>query len=164
MTDLSNSFKSRFLSSIPTASIENPNDHLASRSKFNFSYFTVQEQSQNFPDWNHGQLSKLLEKLKDYSREPLSYWKNQRLGKCGAVLSIYGKFPNNSDLTFPTHIPHQALWGRFRLEQSVRLCGFVIPDDYHGKPQNASPFTFCSNTFYVVFLDRDHRFYKTENS
>lgn len=151
--------KARFLASIPQASIEAEGDTLASRCKFNFSYFTVQEAGQDFSQWGEGQLAKLLGKLKDYSAEPLAHWMRQPVGKSGTVLAVYGAFPRRSAFTHPKHVPHQAQWGRFRLEHAVRLVGFVLPKDCHGQ-RHPSGESFDCNTFYVVFLDAEHAFYQ----
>lgn len=158
-----NSKKNKFLQNIPTASIELQSDSIAKRAKFNLSYFdNSQDAGQDFSDWTHEQVLKLLQKLQAYSKETLTHWTKCPIGKGkGHVLEIYGDFPNKSDFSHPKHIPHQAMWGRFRLENSVRLIGFTIPDCYNQKEQNNSGFNFCSNTFYVVFLDKNHKFYKT---
>ncbi len=106
---------------------------------------------------------KLLNKLKDYTRESLDYWTHQRVGGGGLkVLEEYKDFPRNSDFIHPKHIPHQASWARFRLEQRVRLVGFMIPNEYEGKEVVKYGMKYSRNIFYVVFLDKDHRFYKTE--
>lgn len=164
MSAFTNRAKDRFLSKIPTASLEAPNDRLAAKCKFNFAYFCVQPAGQDFSDWTDVQRKKLLEKLVQYSREPLSYWEGQSVGKSGSVLAIYGAFPSNSDFEHPLHVPHEVLWGRFRLEQSLRLVGFVVPRKLHGATHPGTHDRFDSNTFYVVFLDRDHRFYKVESN
>ena len=62
----------------------------------------------------------------------------------------------------PTYVPHQARWARFRLEYDIRLAGFVIPGEYNGKEHNGTKMRFDCNTFYVVFLDRDHKFCRTK--
>lgn len=156
--------KNAFLESIPKVSIEDKCDYIARKCKFNFSYFDhTQEPAQNFSDWSNEQLLKLLWKLHEYSKESLLHWQKMPVGKkSGHVLEIYKSFPNKSDFSHPKHVPHQAQWGRFRLEGSVRLVGFTIPDDFKNIEQNSSGFKFCTNTFYVVFLDKDHRFYKTK--
>jgi hypothetical protein len=157
---IGNSRKAAFLASFPEASIESSDDTLTQRCKFNFSYFVKQDTSQSFDEWSYGQLVKLMEKLKEYSYQPLSYWTNQSVGKSGRILSIYGAFPKDSDMEHPKHVPHQVLWGRFRLEQSVRLVGFVLPPDLHHKAHSSGD-RFDCNTFYVVFLDANHAFYKS---
>ena len=160
MTRYSNSAKNSFLASIPTASIDLESDRLAARCKFNFSYFEVQAPGKDFSDLENTTLVNLVTKLKEYGRESLEYWSTQPVGKSGTVFSVYGAFPSKSDFTHPRHVPHQAEWARFRLDWATRLCGFTIPKGYNGRIHKGSGQTFCSNTFYVVFFDPDHRFYR----
>lgn len=163
--------KTAFVESKPTDVIETSD--IAYRCKFNFSYFDFdQAAGQSFTDWNDrcptSQLSKLNDKLKDYSRESLDKWKNTPVGtgrKGGKgprrnVLEIYGDFPDKSDFVHPKSVPSDVLWARFRLEGAVRLIGFVLPGNLKGKSDNQSNL-FDTNTFYAVFLDKEHRFYKT---
>lgn len=164
MTKFSNSKAKKFLDELAPISLDDDNNDLASRCKFNFSYFSVQECSQDFCDWTPDQLHKLLNKLKFYSQQDLEYWQNQSVGAHGKILSIYDQFPHKTDFIRPKHVPHQVSWGRFRLESAVRLVGFIVPDEYSGKTHNRTKSLYCQNTFYVVYLDRDHRFYKTERA
>jgi len=46
-------------------------------------------------------------------------------------------------------------WGRWRLEGDMRLIGFII------EPETCTRLHIPSNVFYIVFLDKDHRFYKS---
>lgn len=163
-----NKKKDKFLKSIPQSDIET--SKIEQRCKFNFSYFDAsQSAGQDFSDWNNKQglnsLSELLKKIKEYTKHPLSHWQNERAGGGGLkILAYYGKFPPNSDFKHPIYIPHDVIWARFRLGNKVRLIGFVIPDKFAKDDclnQNRE-FRFDNNTFYVVFLDKDHRFYKTE--
>ncbi|MEZ8547421.1 hypothetical protein AB6D12_07980 [Vibrio cyclitrophicus] len=154
-----NSRLNGFLASIPKASIESDKDTLAAKCKFNFGYFD--SNTQDFRSWEHGPLVKLMDKLKDFSRESLKHWEDTPC-KSGDVLKIYGKFPSHSKFTKPKHVPHQARWGTFRIEAKVRLAGFVIPEAFNHTEQNLSGYRFCSNTFYVVFLDKEHEFYPVE--
>lgn len=157
MNKFGNKAKDSFLNALAQiADIESGTDTLASKCKFNFAYFDVQPAGQSFEDWTHDQLSDLLHKLKEYSKQPLKYWLTQD------VLKIYGGFPKRTDFTSPKHVPHQAKWARFRVEQAVRLAGFTLPEEYDRKTQSSTNHLFDSNTFYVVFLDRDHRFYITK--
>lgn len=164
MINPTNSKKDGFLASIPTSSIDSKDDTLTRRCKFNFSYMDFsQPAGQKFEEWTHEQLFKLLDKLCAYCKEPLKYWENQKIGgKKNSVLEIYGGFPRVSDFKHPPHVPHQAMWARFRLESSVRLVGFVLPPEYDKKQHPGTGLYFDCNTFYVVFLDVDHRFYKTK--
>jgi hypothetical protein len=163
MSRFGNSKKEGFLTALPTASIYGDGDRLTTYCKFNFAYFTAQDAGQTFSDWNHGQLAKLLDKLKDYSKESLTHWRAQRIGGSGGtVLSIYDEFPKNSDFKWPTSVPNEVKWGRFRLESSVRLVGFILPEHQNYKRHHKTELLFDCNTFYVVFLDANHVFYKTE--
>ncbi len=127
---------------------------------FSFKYFDgSQAAGQDFKDWSCEQKTKLLEKLRDYSRESKQYWCNQRVGSGGLkILAIYGEFPRNSDFTKPLHVPDNVKWSRFRLESAVRLIGFFIDEE------EAASKGLSTDIFYVVFLDKDHRFYKVGES
>lgn len=160
-----------FLSSLPQSSIQDSN--LVRRCKFNFSYIdTSQEAGQSFSEWNDSdgdsKLTKLLEKIKQYTQEPLDYWKNQKIGKGKKggsgkrqnCLEVYGEFPENSDFVHPRHVPEDVLWARFRIDSATRLVGFVIPDNLSGV-EAKDGLRYDNNTFYVVFFDANHAFYKT---
>lgn len=83
---------------------------MAQRCKFNFSYFINDDESgQDFNDWNQEELVKLFNKIKEYSKSPLSYWKTQNVGKY-KVLVNYGSFPRGTDFTEPKHIPIEVEW------------------------------------------------------
>jgi len=56
----------------------------------------------------------------------------------------------------------EAIWSRFHLENKVRLIGFAIPNEYKDTIHQKINKRFNTNTFYVVFLDKEHRFYKVE--
>ncbi len=63
------------------------------------------------------------------------------------VLKIYGDFPVNSDFDSPQHIVKDVKWAVIMdiKGQKGRVAGHII-----------------DNVFYVVFLDKEHRFYITE--
>ena len=149
-----------FLNAIPDASIDDSNDILAQKSKFNFAYFINDNPGQDFRDWTQKQLYELLDKLKEYSKFTLAHWEKQKLGNY-PVFAQYSQFPTNTEFKKPKSIPHQAIWSRFHLEGDSRLIGFVLPSEYNNKEQNKSEYRFDTNTFYVVFLDEHHKFYIT---
>ena len=162
MSRFGNKRKTKFIGSFPESAPGSLLSDIAGRSKFNFSYFDPsQDAGQDFREWTHSQLYKLLDKLKHYSRHSLKHWKTTAHQGKQNTLEIYGSFPNRSlsDFVHPRHVPHDVEWGRFRLEGTVRLIGFVIPDSLSDKKDKDGN-RFCTNTFYVVFLDKDHRFYK----
>lgn len=156
-----NSKKSHFLDRLPKDDIESSN--IEQRSKFNFSYFIDdQDSAQSLQEWEQlggaCALSTLLDKIKEYTRQPLSFWRNERVGSGGLkVFDIYGDFPQQSKFQHPKHVPHDVHWARFRLASKVRLIGFVLPAHLDQQEQNGH--RFCKNTFYVVFLDKEHQFY-----
>lgn len=159
MSKFDSPIKKRFLESIPVASLDHPDDNLAERCKFKFSYFTVPEGKTGFDSWSQENLAAFIYKLKEYGKYPLIHWTRLRVGKSGTVLSIYKDFPKKSAFTPPKHVPHQAQWGRFRLDWAGRLCGFVVPPEYSNVLQASNSHKFDCNTFYVVFIDDNHEFY-----
>lgn len=155
--------KENFLKNIPATSLDSSGDDLTRRCKFNFSYLCHGDgYGQSFDDWTEGEIKSLFKKIKDYSRESLDYWKMQQIGskKC-RVLSIYGEFPKISSFKVPPNVPYQACWGRFRLDFAGRLVGFVVPDSLHDSCHAVTGMRYDKNTFYVVFLDKNHEFYIT---
>jgi len=164
--DMANKFnngrRAAFLAGLATESIESTD--LATRSRFNFSFFDgVQEPGSCFSALTHEQLLNVIEKIKAYSRSSLLYWQNQRVGGGGLkILEVYGAFPRSSDFSHPKHVPHDVKWARFRMDNLGRLVGFVIPHEYVSKASEDRLFFYDVNTFYVVFIDLEHRFYKTE--
>lgn len=139
------------------------------KSKFNFSFLDeTQSAGQSLSDWSVGgdsssSLLTLNTKLKEFSKEPLSYWKNQRVGGGGLkVLAHYTEgFPRKSAFTEPKNIPVDVEWHRFRFTGKVRLIGFLIPAKLDGVciAHKKHSFRLDSNTFYIVFLDKKHLFY-----
>lgn len=158
-----NGRKTSFLTSLPSISLDS--GEIVEKCKFNFSYFDKsQPHGQDFVDWELLGLTKLLEKLKNYSESPLEYWRHQRAGAGSLkIFEIYGKFPAKSEFKHPKHVPHDVSWARFRLESLVRLIGFVVPKDFKCSDPSKLKAPFDSNTFYVVFLDEGHKFYSTED-
>lgn len=154
-----NTKRSGFLETLPVLDVESSG--LISRSKFNFSFLDFSQPEVCIPDKLSGDfLSELVSKLKSYSAHPLSYWLHQRVGGGGrSILEIYKKFPNPSGFFHPSAVPHDAEWARFRMEGAVRLVGFIIPSSLSNKLSNDRKYSFCTNTFYVVFIDLEHNFY-----
>ena len=150
--------KDRFLQSLPKDEFVCDIADAREKLSFSFKYFDGSQQGgQDFKDWNDNEKTKLLNKLKEYSKESKHYWLNQRVGSGSLkVLEIYGAFPRNSDFIYPIHVPDNVKWARFRLESKVRLIGFFI-DETEAREKQLS-----TGNFYVVFLDKNHRFYLTE--
>lgn len=142
------------------ASLELPTDILTIRCKFNFHYFNKHCAGQDFKQWEYEELIKLLENLTLFSENSLTYWKNQN-----SRLVIYDNFPipAKTDFKEPRNVPLEAKWGRFRLGGKIRLIGFVIPETYDNKEHETTGKRWDINTFYIVFLDENHRFWHDED-
>jgi hypothetical protein len=162
MTRFVNSRAAKFVDSLGKCSLDDLNNTLTARCRFNFSYFTVQAAGQDFADWSGEELAKLFGCLRQFSGEPLSYWLTQPSGKKGTVYSHYGRFPAKSEFEHPKHVPHQAEWGRFRLNWASRLVGFTVPREVEDQAHPTTGKRYCCNTFYVVFLDSNHKFWASE--
>ena len=157
--------KQRFIAAIPQDCLNNSD--ILTRSKFNFSYIDINPPGQDFAAWNkasgNSKLVKLMNKLKDFTRQPLKFWENEKIGKGKrggkgnrqSCLEIYREFPKNSAFTHPPYVPEDVWWARFRIDNDTRLIGFVIPDNL----EKGIAESFDYNTFYVVFLDENHQFY-----
>lgn len=160
MSKRNNPAKTKFLQQFPEKTIETEAEKFNNRLRFSLAYFDYsQEPAQNFEDWTHEQLAKLLHKLKHYSNEPKEYWMNQRVGAGSLrVLEIYGSFPKRSEFIHPKHVPIDVSWARFRLESDMRLIGFLIPAN------SADVAAEAMNTFFITFLDQQHKFYVSESA
>ena len=154
-----NSKKEKFLSNLSIETNVSEISDVKGKLSFSFKYFDgSQEAGQDFKEWSDKQKQELLEKLRDYTREDKKYWLNQRVGGGGLkILEIYGEFPRNTDFEYPKHVPEKVKWARFRMESAMRLVGFFVNED------DAEKFCLSTDIFYIVFLDKDHRFYKMEN-
>ncbi|PKL41680.1 MAG: hypothetical protein CVV42_21180 [Candidatus Riflebacteria bacterium HGW-Riflebacteria-2] len=103
---------------------------------FSFENFD-RAQSQTFEQWQQeGILADFMSKLHEFSNLT-----RQELIQNGSLV-IYGDFPNNSDFYPPRHINPSVKWGRLRLSGRRRVAGYIE-----------------NETFYIVFLDKDHKFY-----
>lgn len=113
---------------------------------FSFKDFdTVQcPPGQTFEQWEkEGLLSKFATKLVDLSQKNIVKAQQQEL------ITIYGKFPENSDFKCPKYIQDDDVqWAVIKDVggQLHRVAGYII-----------------NNVFYVVFLDKDHKFYKMKD-
>jgi hypothetical protein len=158
MTKFKNTRTAEYLKGIEeTANLESKEDELTIKCKFNFAYYTEQPSGQSINDLDVTDLKDLMSKLVEFSKKPLDYWLNNRAGG-GRSLVIYKAFPKVSEFTNPKHVPHQAWWGRFRIGKRKRLIGFVIPNEYHKNHHQKTGEPFDCNTFYVVFIDNNHKF------
>lgn len=110
--------------------------------KISFQYFdSTQEPASSFQDWEKEKmLSKAMDTLKNYCSRPLRE-------QIGDNFTIYNSFPSKDKTRFfhPSHVPEDAHWARIHVNGKHIIVGHVVND-----------------TFYVVFLDSEHKFYLTK--
>lgn len=161
MKSFRNPRKTRFINEFPENSLSGSD--IRSRSKFNFSFFDdSQPYGSAFNQIEPEALCEILTKIKSFTRNDLNYWRNERCGSHGLkVFADYKSFPAKSEFKFPKAIPHDVSWGRFRLENLSRLIGFTIPGTLKAQDSKTDE-TYDYNTFYLVFIDLEHKFYLSE--
>ncbi len=104
-----------------------------------FKYFDSR-QGQNFIEWEQdGLLSKALEKWRDYCRKTLRDCTREN------HFTSYGRVPSHSEFIHPDHIPPDAEWASMHVQGKECVVGHIV-----------------GQVFYVVFLDRHHKFWPTE--
>ncbi len=104
----------------------------------------TQEYASAFRDWQYcGLLSYAMEHLCGYCKSPLF----QQVD--GKKFTIYGSFPppERTEFVHPEYIPEDANWARIHINNTAILAGHILED-----------------TFYLVFLDKSHKFYMTKRS
>ena len=111
--------------------------------KLSFQYLdTTQKFGSTFRDWQScGLLSSMLETLKGFCYKPL-------FGQVdGDKFAIYGDFPPTDKTMFdcPQSVPEDANWARIHITGAAVIAGHIVGD-----------------TFYVVFLDKTHKFWMTK--
>lgn len=111
--------------------------------KVSFQYLdSSQRYASSFKDWQKiGLLSKTLDLLKGYCCRPL------REQIDGDKFSSYGDFPPPEKTYFqkPIHVPEDAEWARIHVNGPAVIIGHLVED-----------------TFYLVFLDKTHKFWLTK--
>ena len=111
--------------------------------KLSFQYLdTSQKYASSFKDWQKvGLLSHAMETLCGYCCSPLMKQVD------GDKFTIYGSFPpkEKTKFEYPKHVPEDANWARIHINGSSVIIGHIVND-----------------TFYVVFLDKTHKFWLTK--
>lgn len=110
---------------------------------FNYSRRCI-VQSESFEDWqNNGILSDLMIRISHLSTQTVP----QAIAQ--GHITIYTKvtFPPKSGFSWPKHIPADISWATFHLKPKSRevIVGYIEDD-----------------IFYLVFLDKNHLFWKCE--
>jgi hypothetical protein len=111
---------------------------------FSFKDFDIRQipPGQSFDEWQEeGLLSNMVQKFRHICGLNIIEAQQQK------VLKIYNEFPEKSDFKHPQYISEGVKWAVIMdiKGQKGRVAGHII-----------------DNTFYVVFLDKEHRFYITE--
>lgn len=95
---------------------------------------------QTFAEWEKDELlSALMSKLVNLSQ------KNRITASQEGQITVYGKFPEKSDFKIPKHIQGEVQWATIKDigGQRHRVAGYIQ-----------------DNVFYIVFLDKNHKYYK----
>ena len=103
---------------------------------------TSQKFGSSFNDWQKsGLLAKMLECFQGYCSSPLLKQVD------GDKFTIYGNFPpkEKTRFKFPDFVPEDANWARIHITGAAVVAGHIVKD-----------------TFYVVFLDKTHKFWLTK--
>lgn len=96
----------------------------------------------SFSDWEKGgHLAHALKTLHGYCKSPINY--------DGDKFGLYGDFPPYGYTLFehPEHVIPDANWAKIHISGICVIIGHVI-----------------NNTFYIVFLDKSHKFYLTKRN
>ena len=117
---------------------------------FNYQFLSSgSDYGQSFEEWDRERIIlDLNEKLKSFSG------KSKTELMSDGVLCIYGEYPSNSGFKYPASLPKEKgkiHWARLTITGKRRVIGFFSP----GAERE-------SDVFYVVFLDKDHKFYPSE--
>ena len=106
--------------------------------RVSFEYLDV-TQGQNFKNWEEDKiLSKMNETLLEYCKEPI-------YKKKGKNFKEYGEFPYKTEFKYPKNVDKDVNWGALHITGKHVLGGFI-----------------AGNTFFVVFLDKEHKFWVSE--
>ena len=148
-----------FLDNLPKISIDDVDDKLTDRCKFNFHYLSDKPPAATISEYGET----LLEKLRTFSEHSLSHWETTRHSGSANnfYLVYYDSYPAEAKTAFayPKNVPADVRWARFILSGKQRLIGFVIPEARHGQFHPKTGVQFDKNTFYCVFIDLKHKFW-----
>jgi hypothetical protein len=122
-----------------------PQSSYNSKIKFSYKDFCTTQcnwPGQTYSNWQDDNLlDKLMNKLTSISGLSFNEAKNQQ------IIREYGSFPpkDKTEFTHPRHVIEDASWAKFDIQGKVRVIGHILSD-----------------TFYIVFLDKNHLFWKSE--
>ncbi|NOX88348.1 MAG: hypothetical protein GXO77_04920 [Calditrichaeota bacterium] len=94
-------------------------------------------QGQTFEKWEQERiLANLLTRLRQLSMFSVEEAIQRQ------IIKPYDAFPQNSEFCHPKHIPEGVRWATIRIKGKERIAGYID-----------------ENVFYIVFLDKDHKFW-----
>ena len=102
----------------------------------------TQKYGSGFREWQKvGLLSHAMDTLKGFCCSPLIKQVD------GEKFAVYNSFPpeNTTMFEYPQNVPEDAHWARIHVNGPAVIVGHIVND-----------------TFYVVFLDKTHKFWLTE--
>jgi len=106
--------------------------------RVSFEYLDV-TQGQSFKEWEEDKiLSKMNSTLLEYCKNPIHK-------QFGDKFKEYGEFPKKSGFKYPKNVDEDVIWSALHITGKNVLGGFI-----------------SGNTFFVVFLDKEHKFWITE--
>lgn len=108
---------------------------------FSFRDFD-RNQGQSFEEWERDDL---LAKAMGKIHEICNLRKQEAFTRQIIKQYSQGEFPPVSDFIHPKHIPNDIAWCTMHIQRKECVIGY-----------------FEENIFYIVFLDKDHRFWITE--
>jgi hypothetical protein len=108
---------------------------------FSLRYIDI-NQGQSFSDWESDEiLSQAMERLRQVSSLTIGEATAQQ------IIKVYGDFPpsEKTDFSHPRHVPEGVNWASCHIQGKPVIAGFVE-----------------DNIFHIVFLDKNHDFWKSE--
>lgn len=160
-----NSRKESFFEQLPTDLVAKTK--LASFVKFNIKYLDSSRSGEGFlifSDLSEKQKKMVFDKIKEFTGNSKKYWERTAMLGSHHVLERYSESVLDSKcVSLPKHVPVDVEWYRWRLEGDFRLIGFFISKErWHEEVKiDGEDFFLDPNTFYLVYIDPEHHFYKT---
>jgi len=128
-----------------TSNIEGKSNSMGFNSPVVFSFKeldSTQHLKETFECWDkENLLPKLLNKIKDLSKMKMSEATQSN------TIKNYGYFPPKDKTKYkvPKHLSEELQWASMHIQGKEVVAGHIV-----------------ENVFYIVFLDREHKFWKSE--
>lgn len=161
-----NTREENFKKNIPTDLVAETK--LASFVKFNTKYLDPSRVSEGFLTFSlltEKQRNMIFDKIKEFSGNSKKHWETVATLGIHNVLEKYSDSVLNAKcVNLPKHVPVDVEWYRWRLEKDFRLIGFFVSKKRWREEVEIDKehFFLDPNTFYLVYIDPEHHFYKTK--